>query len=154
MGTATGVAPGTGFGEKFSGWAMIMQTFVGFVTFLGLLDFVPPPPATLSAEEVATIYRENASSIRLGAVGFHINLALSILGVTATTAAIRRMRGSHDSLAYMNLFTGGSGYTVALVGGTMWGIAAFRPEQPAQQLQLLNDMGSVSYTHLTLPTKA
>src|SRR5262249_9513362 len=48
-------------------WALIFMAIYA-AAFIGLLKMVPPPPATLPPEAVASFYARNALSIRLGAV--------------------------------------------------------------------------------------
>jgi len=148
-----GVPPGAGFGYTFSGWAIFSMIVLNGFIWLGCWEFVPPPSPALSAEEVALIFREQAFGIRLGTALYMLAIALGMLCITTTSAAMKRMYGSYNTLVFANLLIGGGGLLITNIAAIFWGAAAFRPDQPAAQIQMLNDLGWLLFL-LPAPTVA
>ena len=125
-------------------WWAIATIAVFMVCFVFLIRMVPLPPATLTAEEVAAIYRGNSVSIRVGAVicswtaGFMVPLALVI------SAQMRRMEDGWPIWSILQL-CGGCLMSMFLVfPPLLWGIAAFSPDRPAEVTLAIHEAANLT----------
>lgn len=113
--------------------------------FLGagllLAGFVPPPSPSLNAEEIAALYRANASAIRAGMVLGLFGIVGYIALVCAISAQMRRMQGSSHLPEVPQLGAGSIGVLTVMLPLMIFAITAFRPERDPQLTQLLNDTG-------------
>lgn len=140
--------PGAGFGEKFAGWSLIASMPLALYGFIFLTDFVPPPPPTWSAEEIAAHYRENAFEMRLASLVFMFVIALQWAYMGAASGAMLRMRGRHYSLIFMQIIGGLATSMTFFLWTFFWVAAAFRPERSDEEILLLND---IAWLMLILP---
>ena len=103
--------------------------------------FIPPPPAYLTAEQVATLYQENTLSIRIGL--FLAMAFTSLLAPFSAGIAIQMMRreGSRPILAMTQLVNGAIGSLVLLIAFMVMMMAAFDPARPPEITKALHDMG-------------
>jgi hypothetical protein len=124
-------------------WGLIFMYIYCF-TLWGLLDMMPPPPAGLSADEVAQFYTQNSLAIRLGAV---IASWTSAFGVPfAVVMALQLARLEKGVPAWSVLaFAGGILMTMFLVlPPIFWGVAAFSPERMPEITALMHELGTLT----------
>jgi hypothetical protein len=119
-------------------WAIALTTMYG-VSLVFLLHMVPPPSATLSANEVADFYREHATSIRVGAMidGWCGAFMLPLSAVLAVQVA-RVEKGR-----IWAVLTGLGGATMSLflvLPPIFWGVAAFTPERAPEVTLLMHEL--------------
>lgn len=134
------MTPMTFVDQKISAWAGLASTALLGVALL-IAGFVPPPGPGLTAEEVAGLYQDHASSIRIGMI-----VALfAIAGYTALIGAIsvqlHRIPGTSLLPSFLQLSAGSIGILTLLFPFMLFAVAAFRPQRDPQLLQLLNDIG-------------
>jgi hypothetical protein len=127
---------------RLCGWSGIAFVVL-FALGWGLLGRnIPPYSAAMPADELAGIYRANASTMRIGfALG-----AFSCLGLITWAIGIFRimvqMEGAGSKvLPYAQLVGGVLTGMVPLFASIFWLTAAFRPEQDASIIRLLFDIG-------------
>jgi hypothetical protein len=110
---------------------------------LGLLlaGFVPPPPPTLGAAEVATFYHEKAVMIRGGMILGLFGLVGWIALVCVINTQMERMETTSSLPCNLQLGAGVIGVLTVMFPLMIWAIAAYRPERDPQLTQLLNDVG-------------
>jgi hypothetical protein len=116
-----------------------------------LTHFTPPPPPTATAEEIASLYRGNSAGIIIGSALFLLSGTLLAPITALYSVLIRRMEGAPPLLAYTQLITGTVALVLFIPPALFWGAAAFRPDQPASQLLMLNDLGFLSFIWVTWP---
>lgn len=124
-------------------WGLAFMYIYG-LTLWGLLDMMPPPPATMTANEVAAFYAENSLAIRVGAV---IASWTSAFGVPfAVVIALQMARLEKGMPAWSVLaFAGGILMTMFLVLPPMcWGVAAFTPERAPEITMLMHELGTLT----------
>src|SRR5580704_18039695 len=96
------------------GPAFLLLFVVGFWLLAGL---VPPPEAEDSVVQIGSFYRSNAEQLRVG---------MLVLLIVAP-------------LAYVQVLLGVVTMLELLLPVILIGTAAFRPDRPLAQIQLLND---------------
>ena len=135
-------------GELILLWTLPAVGLVWLSAFLLFPGFVQPMSPALSAEEVAAFYRDPAHLPRIRysmilfnwfSVGLIPILALIVL-------QIRRMAHRTPIFSYTMLACAAGGPTLFLLANLFWLLAAFRPERPAEQIQMFNDLAWVTFT--------
>jgi hypothetical protein len=116
-----------------------------------LTHFTPPPAPTATAEQIANLYRTHSSGIIIGCAVFLLSGTLLAPITALYSVLIRRMEGAPPLLAYTQLITGTVALVLFIPPALFWGAAAFRPDQPASQLLMLNDLGFLSFIWVTWP---
>jgi hypothetical protein len=109
--------------------------------FLLLGDYLPPPKAHESADQIAHFYRAHTDRIRAG-------LVIGFLGWTpwaALTAVITvqlaRIQPKRPVLALVQLITGAAGFVFLLDSMIILLVTAFRPDRSPEITQALHDLG-------------
>ena len=116
---------------------------VGFTIFPG---FFPPLSPTMTADQVASFYRDHVGEIRAGLI------LLNIIGIgfipffMVIVVQMMRMCNPSRAFAYSYLSAAASGGTLFAIADLAWLNAAARPERDPQLTMLLNDLGWVCFT--------
>ena len=122
----------------WSGPVLLVTFMIGLWFIAG---YVPPMSPALSADQVAAIYRENTTMIRIGMLFLIGSCGLAGAWVSVITVQMKRIEGARPVLAYTQLGTGAVGIFLFLLPAMFWTIAAFRPDRDPQLIMLLNDVG-------------
>jgi hypothetical protein len=107
--------------------------------------FFPPLSPTLSAEEIASFYRNNVGQVRASM------LICNVCGVTfipffmVIVVQMQRMANPSRAFSYSYLSAAASGATLFALADLAWLIAAFRPERDPQLTMLLNDLAWLAF---------
>ena len=126
--------------QRLCAWGGVFSAvFIG--TGLLLAGFVPPPAPSLSAEEIAALYRMNAGAIRAGMILALTGIAGYAALVGVISAQMRRMQCASRLPSYLQLAAGSIGILTVMFPLMIFGVTAFRPEREAAMTQLLNDLG-------------
>lgn len=125
--------------QKICAWG---GPFCAATLGVGLLmaGFVPPPGPELSAQQVATIYRDNAMLIRLGMILGLAGISGFIALVCVITTQMRHMQVASRLPADLQLGAGAIGVLTLMFPNMVLAIAAFRPERDPALTQMLNDI--------------
>ena len=116
----------------------MLVLLLGFWFFAG---FMPPHLPMASATEIAAIYQQNTTGIRVGMILQLISGALVAPFVAVISIQMRRIEGTSPVLAYTQLSAGTAGILLFIISAMIWTTAAYRPERPPELVQLLNDLG-------------
>lgn len=129
--------------------ATIMRVFVwsGVVLVAALIfaqgwmmGFIPAPPPSLSAEELARIFIERKDSILIGALLQCICWSFWFTWATPIMVFIRRAERSWPILTYASIACVGGGYVFFLLIPMTWAVIAFRADTLAPGIiQIMND---------------
>lgn len=124
-------------------WALIFMAIFG-VTWLTLLQMVPPPSPTLTPAEVTAFYTENAFKIKLGAmICSWVSACMVPFGVVVAIQMARLEEGLPVWAALA--FAGGILMSMFLVfPPILWGVAAFNPERAPELNSLLNEIANLT----------
>jgi hypothetical protein len=118
---------------------ILLLTFV--IALWLFAGYVPPMSPSLTAEEVAAIYRENTTMIRIGMLCVIASCGLVASWVAVITVQMKRIEGARPVLAYTQLAAGAVGIFLFLLPAMCWTLAAFRPDRDPQLTMLINDLG-------------
>lgn len=129
-----------GIDQKICAWGGVFCSVLFGVGLL-LAGFVPPPPPSLPATEIAAYYRDNANAIRSGMLLGLLGMAGFTAFVGVISAQMRRMRTGSDLPALLQLGAGSIGVLTVMLPIMIFATAAFRPERDPALTQLLNDLG-------------
>jgi hypothetical protein len=135
-------------GELLLFWLVPVLGITWLAAFLLFPGFVHPMSPTLSAEQVAAFYRDpdNLPRIRASMIVFNwFGIAL-VPFLALITVQIGRMahRTAMLKYCYFGSLTGGP--VLFFIADLFWLLAAFRPERPAAETQLFNDLAWVTFT--------
>jgi hypothetical protein len=124
-------------------WGLIFMGIYWFA-FWGLLNMMPPPRATLNADEVAAFYTVNGFGIRLGAMVASYTSAFMV--PISVVIAIQMARLEKGVPAWSILaFAGGIMMSIFLVLPPLfWGVAAFTPSRAHEATALMHDLGTLT----------
>jgi hypothetical protein len=124
-------------------WALTFMFIYGFCLW-GLLGMVPPPPATLGANEVAAFYADNGLRIRLGAMITSWTSAFMVPFSVVVAVQLARLE-SGTRVWSMLQFAGGILMSIFLVLPPLfWGVAAFSPARPPEVTALMHELGTLT----------
>lgn len=135
-------------GELLILWSVPALVLIWGVAFALFPGFVQPMSPALSADAVAAFYRdpENLPRIRYSMILFNW-FSVGLVPVLALIAMqMRRMAHRTPILSYCFIGCIAGGPVLFLLANLFWLLAAFRPERPAEMIQLFNDMAWVTFT--------
>jgi len=124
-------------------WGWVFMIIYGF-TLWGLLNMLPPPPATLTADQVAAFYTTNGFDIRLGALIASYTSAFMVpISVVIAIQMARLERGV--PVWSILAFAGGILMSMFLVfPPLLWGVAAFTPSRAPEVTALMHELGTLT----------
>jgi hypothetical protein len=134
--------------QRLCAWCGPLWIVVFFVGFWVIARFIPPPSPADSAAQVATFFRDNANSIRLGLLLTFFAGALTVPWVAAISVQLKRMEGRFSPFTYAQLGLGACLPFEFIVPIYFWQTAAFRPGRSPEIIQTLNDLGWLPFTGL------
>jgi hypothetical protein len=129
--------------------AQIICAWCGYLCpifmFAGLwpaAGFFPPTLPTATAQEIATLYQQNAVGIRVGTILFIITGALFGAFAASISAQMRRMETRATPVLSYGQLAGSLPQTLFfIIPALIWTAAAYRPERAPEITQALNDIG-------------
>lgn len=120
-----------------AGFGMVVCLLLGLWPAAG---FIPPPAPRASAAEVAAIYDQQRNGIIAGSVLVMMGAAFFQVFCVAVSSAMRRHSAHHDALAQAQLSCATVNTVLFILVGLFWLVAAYRPDLPASEVRLFNDM--------------
>lgn len=121
----------------WSGAAFLVVYLIGFV---GFAHFVPPPPPSLTADQVAALYDGNRFGIRFGMI-------VALIGSTLlfpyfTLISLRMARAERGTPVLAAIQFGGAVLLIVFFGlcSMLWIAASFRPELDPTTVRALHDL--------------
>jgi hypothetical protein len=127
-------------GQRILLWTAPPAAALLALAYLLFPVFSPPLSPTLSPDEVAAFFRDNATGV-LGVTILCNLIAGSLIPLFAVTAVqISRVATSSVVLTYAYIICVGVGTTAFILADYCWAMAAFRPDRDPELISLLNDM--------------
>lgn len=125
------------------GFAFMPLFLLGFGVIAG---FIPPPSPGDSAEEVARMFDDDRTRIRIGMWVTTAAAALLACFVTAISLQLRRMEGPGvGPLATLQAVSGALVVLEFIFPQMAWQTAAYRSERSPETIQMLNDIAWLCY---------
>lgn len=126
--------------QRLCAWSGLACMALFLVGFWFIAGFVPPPSPEDSPQQVADVFRDDTTAIRVGLVMSMSGIALLGPWVAAISAEMRRIEGPHSPLAFTQLAFGALLIVEFLIPLMIWATAAFRPERAPTDTQQFNDL--------------
>lgn len=122
-------------------WAGVAFLLLFFIGLWPVAKFFPPHSPTASAAEIAAIYQQDTTVIRLGMLIMMVAAALQLPFAAAISMQLKRIEGPFPVMAYTQLGAGALAVFILTVPVMVFIAATFRPERAIEMTQLLNDLG-------------
>ena len=124
-------------------WGWVFMVAYGFCLW-GLLDMMPPPPATLTVDQVASFYHDNGFRIRLGAlITSYCSAFMVPISVVISVQMARLEKGT--PVWSILAFAGGILMSMFLVfPPLLWGVAAFSVDRAPEATALMHELGTLT----------
>lgn len=135
-------------GELIMLWALPAIAVIWVAAFLLFPGFLHPMSPNMSAEEVASFYRDEAARISYSMILFNWFGVGLIPTVILLAIQVRRMAHRTPIMSYCLIAGAGGPPTLFLIANMFWLLGAFRPERAPELTQLLNDLAWVTFTVL------
>lgn len=126
--------------QLISLWTAPVFGVVLLIAFLAFPGFFPPMSPDMTAEQVATFYRNHAAMIRFSMITFNLCGVMLLPLFMVIVVQMKRMRTQSHVLAYCYLTAAVSGATLFALADIFYLAAAFRPDRSPELIMLLNDM--------------
>jgi hypothetical protein len=126
-------------------WAIAFAVIYGIALWL-LLDMVPPPDATMSAEEIGSWYAERHDEIRIGAMvaGWTSAFMLPLFAVV-TVQVLREERGRKPILTVLTAMGGAMMSIFLVLPPLFWGVAAYTESRVDSEVTaLMHELGTLT----------
>jgi len=121
----------------YSGLAFSVLFAVGLAT----AGWLPLPSPGLTAQQVATMYRDHTVGIRVGMFLMILGAGFFFAFTAVTSHQLLRVQGSSRAPALLQLIAGTANGVTLLLGPVLFALTAFRTERDPQLLYALNDLG-------------
>lgn len=111
------------------------------LTFWLAAGFVPPPSPSLSAEAIASLYKDNQTGIRVAVI---TSVLLWTCWLPLAAAISARMAAMETGFPMWSLLQFGGAVGMMLIvefGALFWGIASYRADRSPELVRTLNDIG-------------
>jgi hypothetical protein len=133
---------------SWSGYIYIAFLMVGIWPLAG---FFPSQPPSLSAAEIALIYRKNLGGIRMGMVLVLVGSMFYVPWTALLAQMMARIEGGAGILTYCQLIAGGTNVLLTAYPAGCWLIASYRIDRAPELVQLLNDIAWSQFLGVIAP---
>jgi len=137
--------------QKLCAWTGLPMIAIWLIGFGVCAGFVPPPSPSDTAQEVASMYRDNPDGIRVGLVLTAIGSALLAPFVAVISVQLKRIEGRSSPLTYAQLALGATLPVVFIIPIMFMEAATFRLDRPVAEIQSLNDVGWIMFIAIVTP---
>ena len=135
-------------GELILFWTLPAIAIIWVSAFFLFPGFLHPMSPTMSADQVASFYRDETARIRYSMILFNWFGVGLIPTVILLAMQVRRMAHRTPILSYSLIACAGGPPCLFLIANMFWLLGSFRPERSPELTQLLNDLAWVTFTVL------
>jgi hypothetical protein len=136
-------------GELILLWTLPVVALIWVSAFFLFPGFLHPMSPNLSAEEVASFYRDETARIRYSMILFNWFGVGLIPIVIMLAMQIRRMAFRTPILTYCLISCAAGPPCLFLIADMFWLLGAFRPDRAPELTQLFNDLAWITFTVLS-----
>ena len=122
-------------------WIAAASALILLIAFIAFPGFWPPMSPQLTADQVASFYRNHTAWIRFSMVTFNLCGIMLLPFFCVIVVQMKRMATQSQVFAYCYLSAVVSGATLFALADIFYAVAAFRPERDPDLIMLLNDLG-------------
>jgi len=133
-------------GELILFWTLPAIAVIWVSAFFMFPGFLHPMSPTMSADQVASFYRDEAARIRYSMILFNWFGVGLIPTVMLLAMQVRRMAHRTPILSYSLIACAGGPPCLFLIANMFWLLGSFRPERAPELTQLLNDLAWITFT--------
>ncbi|AGB24810.1 hypothetical protein Mycsm_04576 [Mycobacterium sp. JS623] len=133
-------------GELILFWTLPAIAVIWVSAFFIFPGFVHPMSPTMSADQVASFYRDETARIRYSMILFNWFGVGLIPTVMLLAMQVRRMAHRTPILSYSLIACAGGPPCLFLIANMFWLLGSFRPERAPELTQLLNDLAWITFT--------
>jgi hypothetical protein len=126
-------------------WSAPFVAVILLVLFLAFPGFFPPMSPKMSAVEVQQFYVDHRAQVLFTMVGFNLCGILIVPFQMLIMAQMMRMKTQSHIFAFSYLTAVVAGATLFALSNIFFSVAAFRPDQDASLVQLLNDLAWITF---------
>jgi len=135
-------------GELILFWTLPAIAIIWFSAFFLFPGFLHPMSPTMSADQVASFYRDETARIRYSMILFNWFGVGLIPTVMLLAMQVRRMAHRTPIMSYSLIACAGGPPCLFLIANMFWLLGSFRPERAPDLTQLLNDLAWITFTIL------
>jgi hypothetical protein len=135
-------------GELILFWTLPAIAIIWVSAFFLFPGFLHPMSPTMSADQVASFYRDETARIRYSMILFNWFGVGLIPTVILLAMQVRRMAHRTPILSYSLIACAGGPPCLFLIANIFWLHGSFRPERSPELTQLLNDLAWITFTVL------
>jgi hypothetical protein len=133
-------------GELILFWTLPAIAIIWVSAFFLFPGFLHPMSPTMSADQVASFYRDETARIRYSMILFNWFGVGLIPTVMLLAMQVRRMAHRTPILSYSLIACAGGPPCLFLIANMFWLLGSFRPERAPELTQLLNDLAWITFT--------
>jgi len=133
-------------GELILFWTLPAIAIIWVSAFFIFPGFVHPMSPTMSADQIASFYRDETARIRYSMILFNWFGVGLIPTVMLLAMQVRRMAHRTPILSYSLIACAGGPPCLFLIANMFWLLGSFRPERAPELTQLLNDLAWITFT--------
>ena len=122
-------------------WTSAVSALILLVAYIAFPGFWPPMSPQLTADQVASFYRNHTAWIRFSMITFNLCGIMLLPFFCVIVVQMKRMASQSQAFAYCYLSAVVSGATLFALADIFYAAAAFRPERDPDLIMLLNDLG-------------
>jgi hypothetical protein len=122
-------------------WTSAVSALILLVAYIAFPGFWPPMSPELTADQVASFYRDHTAWIRFSMVTFNLCGIMLVPFFCVVVVQMKRMATQSQAFAYCYLSAVVSGATLFALADIFFAAAAFRPARDPDLIMLLNDLG-------------
>lgn len=126
-------------------WMTIGLMVLFGIGLFGLMRFIPPPPASLHADQVAELYRANPIRFKIGTILGLISGGCLMPLTLVISIQMARLEMGVPVWALMQGLTGALGTAFFWLPMLIFATAAFTPERPPELTLLMQEFGWLSF---------
>lgn len=124
--------------QKWCAWGGVVNMSVYFIGML-FAHFLPIPSPAVPQDEVAAIFRDNATGIRIGSIFMLASGFFLVPLIGLISAFMKRIEGNLPIMAYGQLAAGALGILFFYVPAVLFFVMAYRPERSPEIIYVLYD---------------